>query len=114
MGIYLNPSADGLAEILEGGPYVDKTELIAYTNSVLGISKKLTCFSRPRRFGKSFAAKMLAAYYSKGADSGKLFADLKIAHTKDDGFEKNLNQYDVIFLDIAWFIVCIMGLKPSP
>lgn len=104
MGIYLNPSADGLAEILEGGPYVDKTELIAYTNSVLGISKKLTCFSRPRRFGKSFAAKMLAAYYSKGADSGKLFADLKIAHTKDAGFEKNLNQYDVIFLDIAWFI----------
>lgn len=104
MGIYLNPSADGLAEILEGGPYVDKTELIAYTNSVLGTSKKLTCFSRPRRFGKSFAAKMLAAYYSKGADSGKLFADLKIAHTKDAGFEKNLNLYDVIFLDIAWFI----------
>lgn len=73
MGFYLNPPADGFEEILKDGLYVDKSELIAYTNQVLGTTKKLTCFSRPRRFGKSFAAKMLVAYYSKGAKSKALF-----------------------------------------
>ena len=54
MGIYLNPPADGFEDILKDDIYVDKTELIAYTNQVLGTTRKLTCFSRPRRFGKSF------------------------------------------------------------
>ena len=31
------------------------------------------------RFGKSMAAKMLAAYYDKSCDSRALFADLQIA-----------------------------------
>ena len=53
MGIYLNPPADGFEDILKDDIYVDKTELIAYTNQVLGTTRKLTCFSRPRRFGKS-------------------------------------------------------------
>ena len=79
MGIYLNPPADGFEDILKDDIYVDKTELIAYTNQVLGTTRKLTCFSRPRRFGKSFAAQMLVAYYSKGTKSEHLFKDLKIA-----------------------------------
>lgn len=102
MGFYLNPPADAFESVLKTGFYVDKTELIDYTNSVLGSDRKLTCFSRPRRFGKSFAAKMLAAYYSKGADSAVLFGNLKI--TKFDSFREHLNKYDVLFLDIAWFI----------
>ena len=69
MGIYLNPPADGFEDILKDDIYVDKTQLIAYTNQVLGTSRKLACFSRPRRFGKSFAVQMLAAYYSKGTQS---------------------------------------------
>ena len=60
------------------------------------------CNSRPRRFGKSFAANMLAAYYSKGCDSRKMFSGLAISQTAD--FEKHLNQYDVIHLDIQWFL----------
>lgn len=42
MGFYLNPPADGFAEILKTGLYVDKSELISYTNQVLGTAKKLT------------------------------------------------------------------------
>ena len=84
MGIYLNPPADGFEDILKDDIYVDKTELIAYTNQVLGTSRKLTCFSRPRRFGKSFAAQMLVAYYSKGAQSEHLFQDLKIAKSIEE------------------------------
>lgn len=104
MGFYLNPPADGFAEILKTGLYVDKSELISYTNQVLGTAKKLTCFSRPRRFGKSFAAKMLAAYYSKGADARELFENLKIVKDKNGHFEDYLNKYDVLYLDISMSI----------
>ena len=100
MGIYLNPPADAFEAILREKIYVDKSGLIAYTNSVLNSSRMLTCFSRPRRFGKSYAAKMLAAYYSKGADS--LFQGLEISGT--DTYADHLNKYNVLFLDIAWFI----------
>ena len=58
---------------------MDKTELIQYTNRVFNTMQQNVCVSRPRRFGKSYAAKMLAAYYSKGADSDSLFQNLKIS-----------------------------------
>lgn len=102
MGFYLNPPADGFESVLKSEMYVDKSGLITYINSVLGSNRKLICFSRPRRFGKTFAAQMLAAYYSRGIDSRSLFENLKVA--KDKEFYVYLNKYDVLFLDITWFI----------
>ncbi|MCD8133782.1 MAG: AAA family ATPase [Clostridiales bacterium] len=64
--------------------------------------RKLTHFSRPRRFGKSFAAKMLCAYYDRSCDSNELFDGLNISKLKS--YEAHLNQYDVIYLDIVQFI----------
>ncbi len=61
MGIYLNPGNDGFRQT-RNGEYVDKTGLIACINAVLDTNDKLTCISRPRRFGKTMAAKMLCAY----------------------------------------------------
>ncbi len=78
MGFYVNPPADAFKAVLKSKTYIDKSELIAYTNQVLESDRMLTCSSRPRRFGKSFAAKMLAAYYSRGADSRNLFEHLKL------------------------------------
>ncbi|MCD7763627.1 MAG: ATP-binding protein [Lachnospiraceae bacterium] len=101
MGIYLNPGNRGFQTILNG-TYVDKTGLIDFINRTINTPQKLTCFSRPRRFGKSFAAKMLCAYYDKSCDSRSLFEGLEIS--KKDSFEKYLNKYDVIYLDITWFI----------
>jgi hypothetical protein len=46
---------------------------------------------------------MLAAYYSCGCDSRELFAGFKIAQHKD--FEKHLNQYDVIYLNMQQFLI---------
>ena len=68
MGHFLNPGNDGFAAVLKNDVYVDKTELIAFMNRRLGSSKNLVCSTRPRRFGKTFAAMMLSAYYSRGAD----------------------------------------------
>ena len=78
MGIYVNPGNKGFWESVHSEIYVDKTGLIANTNKYINTEQKFICVSRPRRFGKSMALKMLAAYYSRGCDSRELFAGLKI------------------------------------
>lgn len=100
MGIYLNPGNEQFSVSVNSELYVDKTELIQYTNSRIGKDRPLVCSSRPRRFGKTMAVTMLAAYYSKGCCSEKLFDGLKIS--KNDFFKTHLNKYHVIFLDIQW------------
>ena len=77
MGRYLNPSNHGFREALNSEIYIDKTGLVEFTNSVSDSRQKLMAVSRARRFGKSMAAELLVAYYSKGCDSRKLFEGLK-------------------------------------
>ena len=101
MGIYINKGNEGFRRI-RNSEYVDKTELISAINSTLFTENCFTCVSRCRRFGKSMAAKMLAAYYDHSCDSRELFADLKIAN--DPSFEKHLNKYPVIYLDMTSFV----------
>ena len=103
MGIYLNPGNDGFWESVRSEIYVDKTGLIAYTNKCLNTEQKFVCVSRPRRFGKSMALKMLAAYYSRGCSSKDLFRGLKIGQEKT--FQEYLNQFDVIFLNMQQFVI---------
>ena len=98
MGNYLNPGNSGFSN-MRNDVYVDKTEMIRLINQTINTPRNLTCISRPRRFGKSFAAKMLCAYYDKTCDSKELFDDLRIA--KADEYLKYLNKYDVIYLDMA-------------
>lgn len=103
MGIYLNPGNDLFySTVTYSEIYVDKTMLISFTNKCLFGENKEICVSRPRRFGKSMAENMLTAYYSKGCDSRELFSKFQIAQTPD--FEKHLNQYNVIHIDIQQFI----------
>ncbi|MDE7223217.1 MAG: ATP-binding protein [Acetatifactor sp.] len=103
MGIYVNPGNDGFKRAIRSEIYVDKTGLIAYTNKYLDTEQQFICVSRPRRFGKSMALKMLASYYSCGCDSRELFAGRKIEG--DPTFEEHLNQYDVIFLNMQQFLI---------
>lgn len=108
MGKYLGIGNDSFVAMTKG-IYIDKTELIMFINSTLGTKDKLTCVSRPRRFGKSYAAQMLCAYYDKSCDSRELFEGLDIS--KDKHFQRYLNQYDVIYLDITLFIVSASNIK---
>lgn len=101
MGNYLNPGNSGF-EGIRNDEYVDKTGMIALINKSINTPSRLTCISRPRRFGKSFAAKMLCAYYDKTCDSSKLFDDLMIA--KDEHYIDYMNKYDVIYLDMTGII----------
>ena len=102
MGNYLNPGNEKFRRMIQSEIYVDKTGMIKYTNSVLDTAQNYVCVSRPRRFGKSMAANMLTAYYSRGCDSKKLFHSFEIAKDKD--FEKYLNQYNTIFLNMQEFL----------
>ena len=98
MGIYLNPDSSKFEEAVNSDIYIDKTGLLTYTNSVLHTMQKYICISRPRRFGKSIAANMLTAYYSRGCDAEQLFSQFEIS--KDMDFKKYLNQYDTISVNM--------------
>jgi len=109
MGIYLNPENVDFQKSLNSEIYIDKTELIAYTNKKLNTEQGYICVSRPRRFGKSMAANMLTAYYSRGCNSRELFQGLKIATHPD--FEKHLNQYNVIRLNMRDYLTESENMK---
>lgn len=116
MGLYVNPGNRQFKEVVNSPVYVDKSRLIDYTNSVLNTQRKNICVSRPRRFGKSMAADMLSAYYSKGCDSRELFADLDVSKQhktvsdmdretrRMNAYKSNLNQHNVIRFDVQRFL----------
>lgn len=102
MNIYVNPGNTAFQKALNSDIYIDKSGLITVVNNRINKTNCYMCVSRPRRFGKSMAADMLAAYYSKGCDSGNLFAGLKAEN--EDSFGKHLNRHNVIRLDIQRFL----------
>ena len=108
MGIYINPGYAGF-ETARAGKYVDKSGLIAIVNDTIGTKEKLSCVSRPRRFGKSMATQMLSAYYDCSCDSAFLFDDLEIA--RDPSYKEHLNKYNVLYLDITSFIGMSNGVE---
>ncbi len=99
MGVYFNPSNGSFAKDRNYKIYIDKTGLLEYLNESIGTPKNCIAVSHARRFGKSHAAGMIDAYYSRGCDSTNLFEDTKIAKNSD--FKKYMNKYNVIHLDIS-------------
>ena len=106
MGIFINKGNADFREALNS-EYVDKTGLIAVVNQLLFTRQKFSCVTRCRRFGKSMAAQMLAAYYDCTCDSRSLFNGLEIE--QDETFEKHLNKYPVLYLDMTDFITRFKG-----
>ncbi|MBE6853875.1 MAG: hypothetical protein E7505_10480 [Ruminococcus sp.] len=101
MGTYFNPSNGGFRKSACDEIYIDKSGLLNILNKKLGAERNCISVSHARRFGKSQAARMIDAYYSKGCDSKELFSNLKISESED--FEKHLNKYNVIHFDISSF-----------
>lgn len=97
---YINIGNEAFASYRQS-EYIDKTGMIAVINKTIGTERRYTCVTRCRRFGKSMAAQTLYAYYDKSCDSRALFADTEIA--QDSSFEKYLNKFPVIKLDITDF-----------
>ena len=99
MGVYFNPRNESYTRARNSRIFIDKTGLIEYLNQRLSTEENCIALSHARRFGKSHAAGMIDAYYSRGCDSSKLFDDTKISESPD--YRKYMNQYNVIHLDIS-------------
>lgn len=98
MGLYMNPGNLEFREMLND-VYVDKSGMLELINSSIDTPRRLTCVSRPRRFGKSYAAKMLCAYYDRSCDSASLFDGLEISSSSS--YRKYMNRYNVLYLDMT-------------
>ena len=101
MGKYLNPGCMKFQQVLNSEIYIDKTGMISYINSIINTEQRFVCVSRPRRFGKTIAANMLAAYYGKG-ENRQVFTDRKIAEYEN--WDKYLNHFDVVRVVMTDFI----------
>ena len=64
-------------------PLIDPQALISDTTAakenLLGKSNKYICIIRPRRFGKSVMANMIAAYFGKGRNTRPIFDRLSVS-----------------------------------
>lgn len=112
MGVYLNgTSAYGLfREDFSLTYYVDKTEILAELVPLIelktdtrgkngknkGKGLKYVAITRPRRFGKTVMANMIASYFGKGVDSHAEFDALKVS--RYPWYKKHLNQHNVIHI----------------
>ncbi|MCD8022068.1 MAG: ATP-binding protein [Lachnospiraceae bacterium] len=113
MGYYLNSTAAfSLYESESKKPYfVDKTEMLRELIPLVEEGNNHICITRPRRFGKSIMAAMVASFFGKGVDSDPIFASLNIANLasgnsdeksgagKEFDYRKYMNQYHVIYIN---------------
>ena len=90
--------SNSFTEVANYKYFVDKSDFIEKVNGNIKTPSKYLCITRPRRFGKTINAMMLACYYSKNADFKKLFDKLEIS--KSDSYLEHLNKHNVIF--ITW------------
>lgn len=101
MGMFLNNTQvfQKYCGLQNGKYFVDKSEILEDLFEVMGTELKYLCITRPRRFGKTIMANMIASFFTKGMDGKKIFNNLKIANAKE--YSKHLNQYDVIYIDFS-------------
>lgn len=98
---YLNTDSTYLLfqEIINSEIYVDKSMLIDKISRKIRTSDKYICITRPRRFGKSVNAHMLAAYYTIGINAQPLFDRLSVSRSAN--YAAHRNCYNVIFIDLS-------------
>lgn len=98
MGFYLNSrTAYSLYQNESGQPFfVDKTEMLKELFPFVKAGNKHICLTRPRRFGKTIMANMIASFFTKACDTKSLFDHLAIAGTEE--YEIYRNRYDVVHI----------------
>lgn len=108
MGRYLNSKRAALLYRKEANAayFVDKTRLLDELavffetgesgSAQSGTGTPYICITRPRRFGKTVMANMIASYFGMGMDSRNIFDRLEVRTRK--WYEKHLNQHNVIYI----------------
>lgn len=101
LGMYLNSRMpfEAFKAVAAGKYFVDKSEILQEIIPSMGSEERFFCITRPRRFGKTVIANMIAAFFGKAADGKEVFDGLKIA---DSGYYgEYLNQWNVISIDFS-------------
>ena len=110
MGIYLNSKTPFHLFCAEAAAtyFVDKSQMLweliplaessedMIKNSRTRKENPYICVTRPRRFGKTLMASMIASFFGKGKDSRAVFEKLKIGTHKK--FEDHINKHNVIYI----------------
>lgn len=102
MGRYLNNinPFEAYKDIAGTRFFVDKSSMIEKIISDVRIDgQRYFCITRPRRFGKSVMANMMAAFFGRASDASELFAGLQIAES--GYFYDYLNHFHVIYIDFS-------------
>ncbi|MCC8046665.1 MAG: ATP-binding protein [Clostridiales bacterium] len=101
MGFYLNSQSPAAAykKTFETPYFVDKSALLAELFAVIGTDEGNICLTRPRRFGKTVVANMIAAFFGKGCDSSAIFDHLAISKNPD--YHRYLNQSNLISINFS-------------
>lgn len=98
MGVYLNsPTAYTLYKSEAAKTYfVDKTQILGELFPLIEAGNHYICITRPRRFGKTVMANLIASFFSKGYDSSDVFAQLSVS--KNIAYRQHINKYNVIHI----------------
>lgn len=102
MGMFLNSIVpfEAYRDIAGTRFFVDKSAMIAEVISAVVLDgQRHLCITRPRRFGKSVIADMIAAFFGKAADAREVFARLKVAECAC--YTEYLNRYDIFYIDFS-------------
>ncbi len=101
MGLYLDsrmPWAE-YSGIAAETYFVDKSALLKELITAFGKKNRYFCITRPRRFGKSVMAHMVAAFFGQAVDCASLFERLEIAHFPH--YADYLNKYHLVYIDFS-------------
>ena len=100
MGIYLDsPTAYTLYKNEASKTYfVDKTQILEELFPLVGVGNNYICITRPRRFGKTMMANLIASFFSKACDASGVFDKLSIS--KSNAYYQYLNKYHVIHISL--------------
>lgn len=112
MGVYLNSKKPFTIyqNIAYSDYFVDKSALLNELIPLIGTKEdmngssrggrgnKYICITRPRRFGKTVMADMVASFFSRGIDSSSVFGKLNIHEHAD--YALHLNRHQVIYISL--------------
>ena len=98
MGIYVNSkTAYTLYKSETTKPYfIDKTMILKELFPLVEEGNNYLCITRPRRFGKTVMANLIASFFSKGRNAEDIFETLQIHQEKD--YQKHMNKHTVIHI----------------
>ena len=81
--------------------FVDKTNFI---KELLDNKNKVTLITRPRRFGKTLAMRMLQEFFDLNSADRNLFAGLKISSAGEE-YMQHRSKYPVVFFSFKDIIL---------